>query len=71
LSKKEFSADIKNQLTRLDEIIQNGLKEKPVDIPTLIEPFHGVVREALLKHLHLLLDQGIICEKKGLLFLKK
>jgi len=36
----------------------------------LAEPFHGIIREALLKQLHLMLDKGILYEKEGLLYLK-
>jgi ATP-dependent DNA helicase RecQ len=71
LSKKEHSSEIKSQLNQLDEIIRTKLSENPSDVHSLVEPFHGVIREALLKHLHLLLDKGIIFEKEGLLFLKK
>jgi ATP-dependent DNA helicase RecQ len=71
LSKKELSSEIKSQLNQLDEIIRTKLSENPSDVHSLVEPFHGVIREALLKHLHLLLDKGIIFEKEGLLFFKK
>jgi ATP-dependent DNA helicase RecQ len=71
LSKKELSVEIKKQLNQLDEIINTKLSENPLDVQTLVEPFHGVIREALLKHLHLLLDKGIIHEKEGLLYLNK
>jgi hypothetical protein len=47
------------------------LTEKPLSISVLSAPFHGVVREALLQKLHVWLDQGIIIEREGLLFLIK
>ena len=50
---------------------QSKIEEKPLSISVLSAPYHGVVREALLQKLHVWLDQGIITEREGLLFLNK
>lgn len=71
LSKKEKSPEINAQIDQLDSIIKTRLTEKPLSISVLSTPYHGVVREALLRKLHEWLDQGIIIEREGLLFLNK
>ena len=71
LSKKEKSPEINAQIDQLDSIIKTQLTEKPISILVLSAPYHGVVREALLQKLHEWLDQGIIIEREGLLFLNR
>jgi ATP-dependent DNA helicase RecQ len=71
LSKKDNSSEINAQIEQLDKVIRAQLTEKPLSISVLSAPFHGVVREALLQKLHVWLDQGIIIEREGLLFLIK
>lgn len=71
LSKKEKSPEINAQIDQLDIFIKTRLTEKPISISVLSAPYHGVVREALLLKLHEWLDQGIIIEREGLLFLNR
>jgi ATP-dependent DNA helicase RecQ len=71
LSKKEKSPEINAQIDQLDSIIKTQLTEKPISILVLSAPYYGVVREALLQKLHEWLDQGIIIEREGLLFLNR
>lgn len=70
LSRKEITDVIKGQLTQLDEIIHHGLSKAPSNVQSLVEPYHGVLRDALLQRLHECLDKGILFEKDGLLHLK-
>lgn len=70
ISKKEMTAEMKIQLTQLEELIMDKLSNQAMSVMALAEPFHGIIREALLKQLHLMLDKGILYEKEGLLYLK-
>lgn len=69
--KKEKSPEINAQIDQLDNIIITRLTENPLSISVLSASYHGVVREALLQKLHEWLDQGIIIEREGLLFLNR
>jgi superfamily II DNA helicase RecQ len=71
LSKKDNSSEVNAQIDQLESIIKTRLTEKPLSISVLSAPYHGVVREALLQKLHVWLDQGVITEREGLLFLNK
>jgi ATP-dependent DNA helicase RecQ len=70
LSRKEISEEMKKQFIQINETIKKSLTETPQDIQTLVASYHGVLREAFLQRLHDWLDEGILFEKDGLLYLK-